>query len=167
MLAFVCQEPCCRQLPPSSVQNPVMQVAETAPEAVAEDKDSINGVQQLSHEATAINQTFSQQVSAACLLLPVVLTASAASGVSLALLGPLPGAQQRRWLPAMFCRKSLRLCRDAQVLSADGAPHECGDPNPFAGQELPEGRSAASVAYRSHFHMLLAFPLSTSIVELL
>ena len=37
-------------------------VAETAPEAIAEDKDSINGVQQLSVEATAINQNFSQQV---------------------------------------------------------------------------------------------------------
>ena len=36
-------------------------VAETAPEAVAEDKDSINGVQQLSQEATIINQSFSQQ----------------------------------------------------------------------------------------------------------
>jgi len=36
-------------------------VAETAPEAVAEDKDSINGVQQLSQEATLINQSFSQQ----------------------------------------------------------------------------------------------------------
>jgi hypothetical protein len=38
------------------------QVAETAPEAIAEDKDSINGVQQLALEATAINQNFSQQV---------------------------------------------------------------------------------------------------------
>ena len=37
-------------------------VAETAPEAVAEDKDSINGIQQLSQEATIINQSFSQQV---------------------------------------------------------------------------------------------------------
>ena len=37
-------------------------MAETAPEAIAEDKDSINGVQQLSVEATAINQSFSQQV---------------------------------------------------------------------------------------------------------
>ncbi len=36
-------------------------MAETAPEAVAEDKDSINGVQQLSQEATLINQSFSQQ----------------------------------------------------------------------------------------------------------
>jgi len=39
-------------------------VAETAPEAVAEDKDSINGVQQLTQEATSINQAFSQQVPA-------------------------------------------------------------------------------------------------------
>ena len=37
-------------------------MAETAPEAIAEDKDSINGVQQLQLEATAINQNFSQQV---------------------------------------------------------------------------------------------------------
>ncbi len=36
-------------------------MAETAPEAVAEDKDSINGIQQLSQEATIINQSFSQQ----------------------------------------------------------------------------------------------------------
>lgn len=45
-----------------SSASPARQVAETAPEAVAEDKDSINGVQQLSHEATTINQAFSQQV---------------------------------------------------------------------------------------------------------
>lgn len=32
------------------------------PSQVAEDKDSMNGVQQLSLEATAINQNFSQQV---------------------------------------------------------------------------------------------------------
>lgn len=37
-------------------------VAETAPEGVAEDKDSINGVQQLRAEASAINRHFSQQV---------------------------------------------------------------------------------------------------------
>ncbi len=37
-------------------------VAETAPEGVAEDKDSMNGVQQLRAEATAINRNFSQQV---------------------------------------------------------------------------------------------------------
>ena len=37
-------------------------VAETAPESVLEEKDNINGVQQLSQEATAVNQAFSQQV---------------------------------------------------------------------------------------------------------
>ena len=37
-------------------------VAETSPEQIAEDKDNINGVQQLSAEATTINQNFSQQV---------------------------------------------------------------------------------------------------------
>lgn len=42
----------------------LLTVAETAPEAIAEDKDSINGVQQLAVEATAINQNFSQQVPA-------------------------------------------------------------------------------------------------------
>lgn len=36
-------------------------VAETAPESVLEEKDNINGVQQLSQEATAVNQAFSQQ----------------------------------------------------------------------------------------------------------
>ena len=38
-------------------------VAETAPESVLEERDNINGVQQLSQEATAVNQAFSQQVS--------------------------------------------------------------------------------------------------------
>ena len=37
-------------------------VAETAPESVLEEKDNINGVQQLSQEATHVNQAFSQQV---------------------------------------------------------------------------------------------------------
>ena len=37
---------------------------ETLPDAVAEDKDSINGVQQLSQEATGIIQSFTQQVTA-------------------------------------------------------------------------------------------------------
>ncbi|MEW5317508.1 MAG: hypothetical protein WDW38_008797 [Sanguina aurantia] len=40
----------------------LLTVNETAPDPVAEDKDSMNGVQQLSLEATAINQNFSQQV---------------------------------------------------------------------------------------------------------
>ena len=40
----------------------MLTVAETAPEAVPEEKDNMNGVQQLSLEATAINQSFSQQV---------------------------------------------------------------------------------------------------------
>lgn len=37
-------------------------MSETAPEAIPEEKENINGVQQLSREATAINQFFSQQV---------------------------------------------------------------------------------------------------------
>lgn len=40
----------------------LLTVAETAPDPLPEDKDAINGVQQLSLEATAINQNFSQQV---------------------------------------------------------------------------------------------------------
>lgn len=40
----------------------LLTVNETAPEAVPEDKDNINGVQQLALEATTINQNFSQQV---------------------------------------------------------------------------------------------------------
>ncbi|KAF5837662.1 eukaryotic translation initiation factor 3 subunit D [Dunaliella salina] len=39
-------------------------VNETAPDEIPEDKDNINGVQQLALEATAINQNFSQQVLA-------------------------------------------------------------------------------------------------------
>ena len=35
---------------------------ETSPDPVPEEKDNINGVQQLSLEATMINQNFSQQV---------------------------------------------------------------------------------------------------------
>ena len=42
----------------------LLTVAETSPEQIAEDKDNINGVQQLSVEATALNQNFSQQVHA-------------------------------------------------------------------------------------------------------
>lgn len=38
-------------------------VNETAPEQIPEEKDNINGVQQLSLEATMIKQNFSQQVS--------------------------------------------------------------------------------------------------------
>ena len=37
-------------------------VSETAPESVLEEKDNLNGVQQLCREATGINQSFSQQV---------------------------------------------------------------------------------------------------------
>lgn len=40
----------------------LLTVSETAPESVAEEKDNMNGVQQLSREATAVNQSFSQQV---------------------------------------------------------------------------------------------------------
>jgi hypothetical protein len=40
----------------------MLTVNETAPEAVPEDKDNMNGVQQLGVEATACNQNFSQQV---------------------------------------------------------------------------------------------------------
>ncbi len=40
----------------------LLTVNETAPEPVPEDRDNINGVQQLSLEATAVNQNFSQQV---------------------------------------------------------------------------------------------------------
>ncbi|KAK9826714.1 hypothetical protein WJX81_000679 [Elliptochloris bilobata] len=40
----------------------LLTAAETAPEAVAEDRDALNGVQQLSQEATTVNQNFSQQV---------------------------------------------------------------------------------------------------------
>lgn len=43
-------------------------VAETAPESVLEERDNINGVQQLSQEATAVNQAFSQQVHALLIL---------------------------------------------------------------------------------------------------
>mmetsp|Transcript_2749 Transcript_2749/g.4745 ORF Transcript_2749/g.4745 Transcript_2749/m.4745 type:complete len:516 (+) Transcript_2749:103-1650(+) len=40
----------------------LLTVSETATEEVADDKDNINGMQQLALEATAINQNFSQQV---------------------------------------------------------------------------------------------------------
>ena len=40
----------------------LLTVAETSPEQIAEDKDNINGVQQLSLEATTLNQSFTQQV---------------------------------------------------------------------------------------------------------
>ena len=42
----------------------LLTVAETSPEQIAEDKDNINGVQQLSLEATTLNQNFTQQVHA-------------------------------------------------------------------------------------------------------
>ena len=49
----------------------LLTVAETSPEQIAEDKDNINGVQQLSLEATTLNQNFSQQVQH-----PLYVTAS-------------------------------------------------------------------------------------------
>eukprot|EP00951_Prasinocladus_malaysianus_P002273 scaffold16083_cov26-Prasinocladus_malaysianus.AAC.1 len=42
--------------------NVLLTVNETAPDSIHEDKESINGVRQLSNEATNINQNFSQQV---------------------------------------------------------------------------------------------------------
>ena len=47
-------------------------VAETAPESVLEEKDNINGVQQLSQEATGVNQAFSQQVCPCALPCPTL-----------------------------------------------------------------------------------------------
>ena len=44
----------------------MLTVNETAPDPVPEEKDNMNGVQQLSLEATAINQNFSQQVCVCC-----------------------------------------------------------------------------------------------------
>lgn len=41
----------------------LLTVNETAPDPVVEEKENINGVQQLSLEATMVNQNFSQQVS--------------------------------------------------------------------------------------------------------
>lgn len=52
----------------------LLTVAETSPEQIAEDKDNVNGVQQLSMEATALNQNFSQQ--ARCAALPKAASAS-------------------------------------------------------------------------------------------
>ncbi|GLC46423.1 hypothetical protein PLESTB_001722000 [Pleodorina starrii] len=46
----------------SSSKFTLLTVNETAPEAVPEDKDNINGMHHLALEATAINQNFSQQV---------------------------------------------------------------------------------------------------------
>ncbi len=39
-----------------------LSVNETAPDAASDDKDAINGMQQLMNEATAVNRSFSQQV---------------------------------------------------------------------------------------------------------
>ena len=50
----------------------LLTVAETSPEQIAEDKDNINGVQQLSVEATALNQNFSQQARPSSFVLPDV-----------------------------------------------------------------------------------------------
>jgi translation initiation factor 3 subunit D len=41
----------------------LLTVNETAPDEIPEDRDALNGVQQLALEATAANQNFSQQVS--------------------------------------------------------------------------------------------------------
>lgn len=41
----------------------LLTVNETAPDEIPEDKDNINGMQQLAIEATTINQNYSQQVS--------------------------------------------------------------------------------------------------------
>ena len=47
---------------PSLTSLEQLTAAETAPEAPPEDRESINGSQQLAAEATRINQDFSQQV---------------------------------------------------------------------------------------------------------
>ena len=44
-------------LPPPALQN-----GETAPDPLPEEKDNINGMQQLSVEATSVNQAFREQV---------------------------------------------------------------------------------------------------------
>lgn len=41
----------------------LLTVGETAPEQIPEDRDSVNGLQQLSLEATAVNQSLSQQLT--------------------------------------------------------------------------------------------------------
>lgn len=43
-----------------------MQNGETAPDPLPEEKDNINGMQQLSVEATSVNQAFREQVRRPC-----------------------------------------------------------------------------------------------------
>lgn len=47
---------------PNHPSNPSQQNGETAPDPLAEDKDSPNGVQQLGVESTAVHQCFREQV---------------------------------------------------------------------------------------------------------
>lgn len=66
----------------SAVPGPELVTAgETLPDAVAEDKDSINGVQQLSQEATGIIQSFTQQVTLGAAQLAPWLVQDACQGV--------------------------------------------------------------------------------------
>lgn len=71
----------------------LLTVAETAPDPLPEDKDSINGVQQLSLEATAINQNFSQQVG-------LLWTGPSKHPCPLRALRPLPDLASTRLLVA-------------------------------------------------------------------
>lgn len=68
---------------------------ETAPDPIAEDRDAVNGVQQLSVEATAVNQAFREQVlsgSAAPHPLGDPLPSELANAGT-----PPPGYRYRRW----------------------------------------------------------------------
>ena len=131
-------------------------VAETAPESVLEEKDNINGVQQLSQEATGVNQAFSQQVLAQSCLACVQKAmfgmslrqqpeCTAFSSCAALLCAVLLNADQC-WM-ILCCR--LSACQQSteylQVLMDTGEKYECGSKNPFAGDG---NENLASTAYR-------------------
>ncbi len=92
---------------------------ETAPDPLQEDKDSNNGVQQLSAEATGVNQAFREQVLSTESGVHV-LGDGAALPAELAAAGtPPPGYRYRRWSLG-GTRLVVRCEVDAHIKTTDG-----------------------------------------------
>ena len=127
---------------------------------MAEDKDSINGIQQLSQEATIINQSFSQQARAAGhrsrSQADLLTSLEASMSHSTRSYGPLvlaattfPHTCNRSVIAVPQCHggpcMSLQYGPHAQVLSLDEKPFQAPEPSPFRGDN---GGELAPVAHK-------------------
>jgi len=97
-------------------------VHETAPDPIPEDKDSINAVQQLSVEATAINQNFSQQVLDD--RLPKMSLGEAVPFLEAGETPPSVGYKYRKWKLSEGCHIVVRCQLDA-VTELKGEKQMC------------------------------------------